>query len=91
MIKAPFKMNEGEYERVFRMQHKLSSSGKKDMKNYNLRPDKQIRLQMALLHKCRGDFRVNIDFSKREKLLKHAMMFGNSRKMGKYGTFDWAA
>ena len=52
-------MKEPEYERVFRKHHKLTKGGKV---SYNLKLDEEIRHQMALLHKCRGDFQMNVDF-----------------------------
>jgi len=44
------------------------------MKNYKWPIDKEVRMQMALIHQINNDFKVNLDFDKREKLLKHSMI-----------------
>ena len=92
-IMNPFSMSQVEFENVFRHQYKLSKQGRRDPLKYNIRLDQKVRLQMALLHKVRGDFNLKVDFEMRERQRKQALMLAHynksNRKMGKYGAYEY--
>ena len=67
-------MSEREYEDVFHNKYKLSKEAKKDSKKYELPLDKQVRLQIALLHQIQHSFTTDIDFERREREIKQQMM-----------------
>ena len=66
----PFQMSEQEYENVFRNRHLISKDLRKDIKSYQLKPDKQVRYQIALLHSIQGGYEVDIDFDRKEREIK---------------------
>ena len=62
-IQNPYIMSSTEYESVFRNLYKMSKDGRRDIKRYNLQLDKQVRLQIDLIHQMQGDFNdANLDF-----------------------------
>ena len=68
-------MSISEYENIFRSLYRHQKNNKRDFTKYEWDLRMKIRLQIALLHKLKGDFKdADVDFEKRERLKNQALM-----------------